>query len=111
MYAIGAREFVSFRPGPYDGKLSVFRIRGPRFGACDPMPIWKRAVNAVELFEIEGDHGTIMEEPYVATLAVQFSRCLAAAQFSVVPQHETASRDALVDEILVEGPDTAMAGR
>jgi thioesterase domain-containing protein len=109
MYAIGAREFVSFKPKTYDGKLNVFRIRGPRFGTCDPMPIWRRAVNAIELFEIEGDHGTIMEKAYVATLAVQFSRCLAAAQFPA-RQPETETRNSLVEEFLGESPNTALQG-
>jgi acetoacetyl-CoA synthetase len=104
MYDIGAREFVSFKPRPYDGKLSVFRIRGPRFGTCDPIPIWRRAVKAIELFEIEGDHGTIMEKPYVGTLAVQFSRCLAAAQFAA---RQPEPRNSRVREFL---GDTALLG-
>jgi amino acid adenylation domain-containing protein len=82
MYEIGAREFVTFKPKPYDGKLSVFRISGPRYETCDPMPIWRKVAAAVELFEIDGAHGTIMERPYVATLASQFSRCLAASEFA-----------------------------
>jgi thioesterase domain-containing protein len=82
MYEIGAREFAAFKPKPYDGKLSVFRISGPRYETCDPMPIWRKVAAAVELFEIDGAHGTIMERPYVATLASQFSRCLAASEFA-----------------------------
>jgi amino acid adenylation domain-containing protein len=107
MYAIGAREFVSFKPKPFDGKLSVFRIRGPRYGSCDPIPIWQRAVNAIELFEIEGDHGTIMEPPYVATLASQFSRCLAAAQFAT---RHPATRDTRLEEFMGDSGNTALQG-
>ena len=106
MYAIGAREFVAFRPKPYDGKLSVFRIRGPRFGTCDPMPIWRRAVKSVELFEIEGEHGTIMEDPYVAPLAKQFSRCLAAAQFGTPRLLESDIRISIVGDLLGEARNT-----
>ncbi len=109
MYAIGAREFVSFKPKPYDGRLSVFRIRGPRFGTCDPMPIWRRAVNAIELFEIEGDHGTIMEKPYVAALAAQFSRCLAATQFTA-RQPEAETYNSRVRRILGKSHNTALQG-
>jgi thioesterase domain-containing protein len=74
---IGKREFASFQPKLYDGKLSVFRASDTSLGTCDPMPIWRRAANNIELFEIDGDHSTIMDKPYVATLAAQFSRCLA----------------------------------
>jgi amino acid adenylation domain-containing protein len=108
MYAIGAREFVSFRPKPFDGKLSIFRVRGPRFGTCDPVPIWRRAVNAIEEFEIEGDHGTIMEKPYVATLAAQFSRCLAATQSGAVHEPGTENGNYLVHGLLGWSPDTAL---
>lgn len=77
MYRIGVRAFVAFKPKAYDGKLSVFRIKGRRFDACDPMPIWRRVAKSVEFFEIDGEHGTIMEKPYVDILAVQLDRCLA----------------------------------
>jgi thioesterase domain-containing protein len=77
MYAIGVDEFRRFRPGPYDGKLSLFQIGGVRFDACDPGPIWRRAAAAVELFEIEGEHNRVMEKPFVGTLAAQLGRCLA----------------------------------
>jgi acetoacetyl-CoA synthetase len=110
MYEIGAREFVSFQPKSFDGKLNVFRIRGPRFGSCDPMPIWQRVVSAIELFEIEGDHGTIMEKPFVGTLAAQFSRCLAATQFGGTRQPEAEGRNSLVEDLLGEPPSTALQG-
>jgi thioesterase domain-containing protein len=110
MYAIGAREFVAFRPKVYDGKLSVFRIRGPHFGVCDPLPIWRQAVSAIELFEIEGDHGTIMEKPYVATLAAQFGRCLSLAQSGGPPRLETETRPSRVANLLSDSPDTALQG-
>jgi acetoacetyl-CoA synthetase len=108
MYAIGAREFVSFRPKSYDGKLSVFRIRGPRFVTCDPLPIWRRAVSAIDLFEIEGTHGTIMEKPYVSTLAALFSRCLAGPQFETSRPLETEARSSLVDDFLSTTHDTVL---
>jgi amino acid adenylation domain-containing protein len=88
MYAIGVDEFRRFRPGAFDGRLSVFRSRGPRFDACDPMPIWRRAAAAVDLFEIEGRHERIMERPFVETLAAQLSRCIAKAD-GQAPRKET----------------------
>jgi hypothetical protein len=78
MYQIGVREFRAFKPKPFDGKLSVFRTKGPRFDACDPLPIWRLAAKSVELFEVEGAHATIMDKPYVETLAAQLARCLAS---------------------------------
>lgn len=77
MYSIGARAFVAFNPKPYDGTLTLFRVAGPRFGVCDPLPIWRRAAAAVEIFDIEGSHGTIMEWPHVGDLARKLSERLA----------------------------------
>jgi acetoacetyl-CoA synthetase len=85
MFQIGVRAIVSFRPGRYDRTASIFRVTGPRFGACDPLPIWRRAVRSVEVYAIAGEHDTIMEEPFVRTLALEFSRCLAAAERTAVP--------------------------
>jgi thioesterase domain-containing protein len=109
MYAIGARAFVAFRPKPYDGKLSIFHTTGQRFGTCDPTPIWRQAARQIELFEIDGRHGTIMEKPYVTTLAAQFSRCLAAAQFAG-RQPEIETRGSGAQGFLGESPNTALQG-
>ena len=80
MRRIGAHAFRAFRPARYDGRLSLFNIRGPRYDGCDPIPIWRRAVRAIELFPIDGEHDRIMEKPYVSTLATQLSGCLAALE-------------------------------
>jgi amino acid adenylation domain-containing protein len=80
MYRIGVREWRRFRPGPFDGALSVFRVKGPRFDACNPVTIWRRVAASVEVFEIEGRHEAIMERPFVDVLAAQLDRCLAASE-------------------------------
>jgi thioesterase domain-containing protein len=92
MYAIGVDEFRRFRPGPYDGKLSLFQIGGVRYDACDPRPIWRRSSAAVELFEIEGEHNRVMEEPFVGALAAQLGRCL--AELAVNPPARTGAERA-----------------
>lgn len=80
MYHIGINQFRTFNPKPYDGKVSLFHIKGPRFDGCDPLPIWRRAAKSVEVFEIVGTHTTIVEPPNVDTLARQLDRCLAACE-------------------------------
>lgn len=90
MYRIGVSEFRAFKPRPYDGKLSIFRIGGPRFDACDSIPIWRRVARSLELFEIAGEHEKIMEKPYVDTLAAQLDRCLAATRSPAASNREMA---------------------
>jgi amino acid adenylation domain-containing protein len=78
MYQIGYREFVRFRPRPFDRKIAAFRVTGPRFDACDSLPILRRLAPAVDVYGIAGAHETVMEEASVGSLAVQMNRCLAA---------------------------------
>ena len=77
MFHIGFSQFRTFNPKRYDGTISLFTIKGPRFDGCDPYPIWRRVAKSVDRFEIIGAHSTIMETPNVDTLAKQLNRCLA----------------------------------
>jgi amino acid adenylation domain-containing protein len=77
MFQMGAREFMAFNPKPYDRTISLFRVTVPRYDACDPLPIWRRAAKSVVVYDIAGDHDTIMYEPHVQSLATQLSQCLA----------------------------------
>jgi amino acid adenylation domain-containing protein len=111
MYRIGVRAFKSFNPKPFDGKLSVFRTKGPRFDACDPMPIWRRVARSVELYEIDGAHRTIMEEPYVGTLAAQLERCLAAADFGGARHASSAATlESEIPGLLADNEHTVLQG-
>jgi amino acid adenylation domain-containing protein len=116
MYQIGVREFRAFKPKRFDSRLSVFRTKGPRFDACDPLPIWRLAAKSVELFEVEGAHATIMDKPYVETLAAQLARCLAASELPTRPLTgvgRTQAGDTVATfaaELLDNGPDAVWQG-
>jgi acetoacetyl-CoA synthetase len=79
MYKIGAREYVAYRARRFAGKITVFRTGEPSLEACDPLPVWHKVADSVEVFTIAGTHGTIMEAGNVDTLASQLSICLARA--------------------------------
>jgi amino acid adenylation domain-containing protein len=76
MFQLGVREFMAFNPRPYDGVLSYFRVTTPRYDVCDPLPIWRRVAKSVDVYDIAGNHETIMYEPHVQSLAAQLSLCL-----------------------------------
>lgn len=99
MYRIGARAFVAFDPQPYDGTLTLFRVTGPRFGVCDPLPIWRRAAAAIEVVDIEGSHGTIMDWPHVDDLGRKLSDRLARLDepSARVPQSAPAQSVSAID--------------
>jgi thioesterase domain-containing protein len=79
MYKIGVRQFVAYRARRFAGKITVFRTGEPSLETCDPLPVWHRVADSVEVFTIAGTHGTIMEDRNVDTLASQLSICLARA--------------------------------
>jgi amino acid adenylation domain-containing protein len=77
IYKLSMRQFNAYRPRRFGGKISVFRTAGERLDVCDPLPVWRRVADAVEVFDIAGTHGTIMENRNVGTLAAQLDLCLA----------------------------------
>lgn len=110
MYGIGVRAFKGFNPKPFDGRLSIFRTKGPRFDACDPLPIWCRAARSVEVYEVDGAHGTIMDRPFVDTLALQLSRCLAAAEFAMPRHADTGAMASRATALLDDGTKAVLQG-
>ncbi len=76
MYQIGIHAFARFRPLPYDGEVSLFKVTGERFDACDCIPIWRRAARRLVVHAISGEHSTIMNAPHVRLLAERLDSCL-----------------------------------
>lgn len=67
LFEIGTREFAAYRPRYYRGTLAIFRTAD----ANDPLLFWNRIADHVEVVNIPGNHGTIMDDPNVANLAAQ----------------------------------------
>lgn len=62
----------AYQPRFYPGKVTLFRAaeKGLR-GLDNPNGGWEKYVREFEVCEIEGDHGSILDEPNVHTLAAQ----------------------------------------
>jgi acetoacetyl-CoA synthetase len=67
LYEIGAREFAAYQPRHYSGTLSIFRTAH----SSDPLLFWRRAADRVDVCNIAGRHGTIMDDPNVTSLAAR----------------------------------------
>ena len=80
LYKIGVREFIAYRPRRFAGRIAVFRTADPPFDMCDPLPLWKRLTEGVDVFTVAGTHGTIMEDRHVTSVARQLSRYLGGAE-------------------------------
>lgn len=79
LYRSCVREYLAWRPRRFGGRITVFRTAEPAFDSCDPLPLWRRLGEAVDVFTVDGTHGTIMDEANVAGLALMLSNCLARA--------------------------------
>jgi amino acid adenylation domain-containing protein len=75
------RALRHYRPGPYRGRVVLFRVRAMSlFRTADPEMGWgKLAQGGVEVRMIAGGHNTILEQPYVQSLAEQLAASLEAA--------------------------------
>jgi thioesterase domain-containing protein/acyl carrier protein len=73
---------LRFRPTVYPGRITLFKAAEQRaeFGP-DPQLGWGVvARGGVEVYEVPGDHMTILDQPRVAVLAKRLRSCLDAAQ-------------------------------
>jgi amino acid adenylation domain-containing protein len=71
----------AYRPRPYPDRITLFRAarNGTRDGS-DPIAAWSQvAGGGTEVYEVPGDHVSMMREPDVQSLAVQLSACLERA--------------------------------
>jgi amino acid adenylation domain-containing protein len=89
LYSICIGEYAAYRPRRYAGQLAMFRTPHPRFDMCDPLPLWKRLTDGVDVFAVTGTHGTIMDKENVGSVARQLSRYLAQVESG----HVNASED------------------
>ena len=79
---------ANYRPEFYPGRIILFRAseRGLR-GLEDSAGGWERYAGGLEVHELDGDHGNILNEPGVRTLAAQLRTCLDQAN-SASPEHD-----------------------
>jgi thioesterase domain-containing protein/acyl carrier protein len=76
------RAMRYYVPDAYDGRVTLFRVRGMSlFRAADPEMGWGGlARDGVDIKMIAGGHNTILQHPYVQSMAAQLKTSLEAAQ-------------------------------
>lgn len=72
------RAAKNFKPQPYNGDMTLFRAKNQPLGIFhDPALGWKSlATGDLAIHEVPGHHGSILDEPYVRTLAEKLSACI-----------------------------------
>jgi aspartate racemase len=70
----------SYEAKPYDGKLTVLRGQWrTKYDGEDPELGWGRLAPRVDVYNIPGNHDSIMTEPHVRVLAEKLTLCLERA--------------------------------
>jgi thioesterase domain-containing protein len=82
LWRVHLKAFHSYRPGPYGGRVVLFRTRGhPFFSSFDPLLGWGPLVRGgVDVVDIPGAHEGIFMEPHVRELSRLFLNKLVQAQ-------------------------------
>jgi aspartate racemase len=73
-----AKAAAGYDVQPYDGQVTLFRVKEKSAGSLDdPYAIWWRvAAGGVDLREISGDHLSLLKEPQVRLLAEELNGAL-----------------------------------
>lgn len=83
-----ARAAAGYDVQPYDGQVTLFRVKEKSAGSLDdPYAIWWRvAAGGVDLREISGDHLSLLKEPQVRLLAEELNSALEHSAVSPSPE-------------------------
>ena len=64
---MASRDYVT---RPYHGKVTLFLASEQSISDIDPKALWSTlALGGLDVYEIPGDHVTLIEEPHVQVLA------------------------------------------
>jgi len=80
VFKTDVRAYRDYRPRPYPGPITLFRAADAGFDASAGHDLgWGRLTpRPVEVYELPGDHITLMAEPHIAVLAARLRACLDA---------------------------------
>ena len=65
-----------YYPGYYSGKVMFFRASIKEIPA-DPDILWRNRVSELEIHSVIGGHNSMLDAPYVSSLAIKISACVA----------------------------------
>jgi thioesterase domain-containing protein/acyl carrier protein len=69
----------TYQPKPYDGPIILFRASEKGLSSVSQESAWKSLSPQIEIYEVSGHHGNIVDEPQVRLLADELKACLESA--------------------------------
>ena len=71
------QALASYIAVPYPGRLTLFKARQREWSEMvNPEPLWRKLTDQLDVYICEGNHNTILVEPYVRSLAVELRNAL-----------------------------------
>ena len=97
------RTAATYEIKPYTGRITLFTLTqrdgmsdslfDPALGYVNPFLGWDSvATLGVERYELEGEHTTILREPFVRALGEQLRQCLDREQLGISPVNHDSNR-------------------
>jgi thioesterase domain-containing protein len=69
----------TYQPRPYDGPVVLFRASEKGLSSVNQESAWKSVAPRIEIYEVSGHHGNIVDPPQVGLLAEEIKARLEAA--------------------------------
>jgi amino acid adenylation domain-containing protein len=69
----------TYQPKPYDGRIILFRASEKGLSSVNQESAWKSLAPQIEIYEVSGHHGNIVDQPQVRLLADELNACLESA--------------------------------
>lgn len=69
----------AYQAKPYDGKVALFGASEKGLSSTNQEAAWRTLIPRIEIYEVSGHHGNIVDLPQVAVLAASLKTCLEAA--------------------------------
>jgi thioesterase domain-containing protein len=79
VFKTNVRAFRRYRPGPYPGRITLFRpaeAGDPAGGEADPTLGWGALAPRVDIETVPGDHVSALAEPHARALALRLRTCI-----------------------------------
>ncbi len=70
---------TTYRPGTYDGPLTIFEPAHRDLGVPSSATLWRRHASFLQHEELQAGHDDMLEDPNAKDLADTLTRCLEAA--------------------------------
>jgi amino acid adenylation domain-containing protein len=77
--AVCASAARCYKPKPYDGAIVLFRASEKGLSSVNEESVWKGLAPQIEIYEVAGHHGNIVDEPQVQLLAGELKARLETA--------------------------------